>query len=204
MGRNFTPRGKIVRRLGVNIFGNPKFDRILEKRPFGPGDHGKKRSKMSNYGMQLMEKQKVKKMYGVLEKQFRKYFHEAERRKGVTGHNLLQILECRLDNVIFRAGFARTRNAARQIVKHGHVRVNNRKVNLPSFQVSQDDVITIKAKDSTLKLIKDNIKNTEDRMIPNWINADKEKLVVKIAKLPERADIEIAIEEQLIVELYSK
>jgi small subunit ribosomal protein S4 len=113
MGRNFTPRGKIVRRLGINIFGNVKFDRILEKRPYGPGEHGKRRRKISNYGMQLMEKQKVKKMYGVLEKQFSKYFVEAERRKGVTGHNLLQILESRLDNVIFRAGLAQTRNAAR-------------------------------------------------------------------------------------------
>jgi small subunit ribosomal protein S4 len=204
MGRNFTPRGKVVRRLGVNIFGNPKFDRILEKRPYGPGEHGKKRHKMSNYGMQLLEKQKVKKMYGVLEKQFRKYFHEAERRKGVTGHNLLQILECRLDNTVFKAGFAKTRDAARQIVRHGHIQVNGRKVNLPSFLISQDDIISVKAKENAIKLIKGNIKSTEDRIIPNWMNVDKEKLTIKITKLPERADIEVAIEEQLIVELYSK
>ncbi len=204
MGRNFTPRGKIVRRLGVNIFGNPKFDRVLEKRPYGPGQHGKKRKKISNYGLQLMEKQKVKKMYGILEKQFRKYFHEAVRRKGVTGHNLLQILECRLDNSIFRSGFAKTRNAARQIVRHGHVQVNGRKVNLPSFLISQDDIISIKGKENAAKLIKGNIKSTEDRVIPKWMDVDKEKLVIKITKLPERADIEFAIEEQLIVELYSK
>lgn len=204
MGRNFTPRGKVVRRLGVNIFGNPKFDRILEKRPYGPGEHGKKRRKMSNYGTQLLEKQKVKKMYGVLEKQFRKYFHEAERRKGVTGHNLLQILECRLDNAVYKAGFAKTRDAARQIVRHGHVQVNGRKVNLPSFLISQNDIINIKVKENTTKLIKGNIKSTEDRIIPNWMDVDKEKLLIRITKLPERADIEVAIEEQLIVELYSK
>ncbi len=204
MGRNFTPRGKVVRRLGVNIFGNPKFDRILEKRPYGPGQHGKKRKKISNYGLQLMEKQKVKKMYGILEKQFRKYFHEAVRRKGVTGHNLLQILECRLDNTVFRSGFAKTRNAARQIVRHGHLQVNGRKVDLPSFLISRDDIISIKEKENATKLIKGNIKGTEDRVIPNWMDVDKEKLVIKIAKLPERADIEFAIDEQLIVELYSK
>jgi len=204
MGRNFTPRGKVVRRLGVNIFGNPKFDRILEKRPYGPGQHGKKRRKMSNYGTQLLEKQKVKKMYGVLEKQFRKYFHEAERRKGVTGHNLLQILECRLDNAVFKAGFAKTRDAARQIVRHGHVQVNGRKVNLPSFLISQNDIISIKEKENAKKLVNGNIKSTEDRIIPNWMDVDKEKLLIKITKLPERADIEVAIEEQLIVELYSK
>ena len=204
MGRNFTPRGKVVRRLGVNIFGNPKFDRILEKRPYGPGQHGKKRKKISNYGLQLMEKQKVKKMYGILEKQFRKYFHEAVRRKGVTGHNLLQMLECRLDNTVFRSGFAKTRNAARQIVRHGHLQVNGRKVDLPSFLISQDDIISIKEKENATKLIKGNIKGTEDRVIPNWMDVDKEKLVIKIAKLPERADIEFAIDEQLIVELYSK
>ncbi|MDP8261138.1 MAG: 30S ribosomal protein S4 [Candidatus Kappaea frigidicola] len=204
MGRNFTPRGKVVRRLGVNIFGNPKFDRILEKRPYGPGQHGKKRRKMSNYGTQLLEKQKVKKMYGVLEKQFRKYFHEAERRKGVTGHNLLQILECRLDNAVFKAGFAKTRDAARQIVRHGHIQVKGRKVNLPSFLISQNDIISIKGKENTKKLVNGNIKSTEDRIIPNWMDVDKEKLLIKITKLPERADIEVAIEEQLIVELYSK
>jgi small subunit ribosomal protein S4 len=204
MGRNFTPRGKIVRRLGINIFGNVKFDRILEKRPYGPGEHGKRRRKISNYGMQLMEKQKVKKMYGVLEKQFSKYFVEAERRKGVTGHNLLQILESRLDNVIFRAGLAQTRNAARQIVRHGHVQVNGRKVNLPSFQVSQNDIITVKNKEKSTKLVKENIKKTEDRVIPNWLTVDKNKFSINITKLPERADIQIPIEEQLIVELYSK
>jgi small subunit ribosomal protein S4 len=143
-------------------------------------------------------------MYGVLEKQFRKYFHEAERRKGVTGHNLLQILECRLDNTVFKAGFAKTRDAARQIVRHGHIQVNGRKVNLPSFLISQDDIISVKAKENAIKLIKGNIKSTEDRIIPNWMNVDKEKLTIKITKLPERADIEVAIEEQLIVELYSK
>ena len=199
MGRNFTPRGKVVRRLGVNIFGNPKFDRILEKRPYGPGQHGKKRRKMSNYGTQLLEKQKVKKMYGVLEKQFRKYFHEAERRKGVTGHNLLQILECRLDNAVFKAGFSKTRDAARQIVRHGHIQVKGRKVNLPSFLISQNDIISIKGKENTKKLVNGNIKSTEDRIIPNWMDVDKEKLLIKITKLPERADIEVAIEEQLIV-----
>jgi small subunit ribosomal protein S4 len=204
MGRNFTPRGKIVRRLGINIFGNVKFDRILEKRPYGPGEHGKRRRKVSNYGMQLMEKQKVKKMYGVLEKQFSKYFVEAERRKGVTGHNLLQILECRLDNVIFRAGFAQTRNAARQIVRHGHARVNGRKVNIPSFEVSQNDIVTIKNKEKSAKLVKEHVKKTEDRIVPNWITVDKEKFSINITKLPERADIQIPIEEQLIVELYSK
>jgi len=147
MAKLKTPRGKLVRKFGENIFGNGKFDRLLNRKPYSPGQHGQtRRRRPSNYGVQLREKQKIKIMYGLLEKQFRAYFAKAEKMKGETGPNLMQLLERRLDNVVYRLGFASTRPQARQLVNHAHFLVNNHKVNIPSFQLTPGDVIKVREK----------------------------------------------------------
>ncbi|MCM8799851.1 MAG: 30S ribosomal protein S4 [Candidatus Omnitrophica bacterium] len=174
----------------------------LTRRDYAPGQHGQNRVKLSNYGLQLREKQKVKRMYGILERQFRKYFAMAEKSKGITGRVLLQLLERRLDNVVYRLGFAVSRAQARQIVRHNFVLVNSKKVNIPSYLVKKDDSIQIK--DNGLKLIKDNLELTKEREVPGWLQLDKEKLQAKVLRLPEKEDIGFLIREQLIVELYSK
>jgi len=177
----------------------------FDKRGYAPGQHGKgQRIKLSNYGTQLKEKQKVKKIYGILERQFRKYFQTASRSKGITGSKLLELLERRLDNVIFRASFAPSRPEARQMVMHGHVLVNNKKVDIPSFSVKTSDIIVIKPKEKNIKRVKESIEKLKDRSYPGWIEVDKEGLKVKVSRLPERSDIAADIKEQLIVELYSK
>ncbi len=160
--------------------------------------------KSSNYGLQLREKQKVKKIYGILEKQFRRYFSIAARSKGVTGDKLLELLERRLDNVVFRSCFASSRAQARQIVMHGHVRVNDRKVDIPSYSVKIGDTIEIKKKENTVKNIKGILEQTKDRGVSEWLKGDFEGLKASVARLPERSDIAMDIQEQLIVELYSK
>lgn len=174
------------------------------KRAFAPGQHGMNKSKLSNYGVQLREKQKVKWMYGVLERQFRKYFEVASRKKGVTGRILLQILERRLDNVIFRLGIAASRVQARQIVGHNFIYVNSRRVNIPSFLIDKDDVIELKAKDKALKKIRENMEIIKDRTVPSWLEFNSQDLKAKVLRLPEKEDSGSSIEEQLIVELYSK
>lgn len=174
------------------------------KRAFAPGQHGMNKSKLSNYGVQLREKQKVKWMYGVLERQFRKYFEVASRTKGVTGRILLQILERRLDNVIFRLGIAASRVQARQIVGHNFIYVNSRRVNIPSFLIDKDDVIELKAKDKALKKIRENMEIIKDRTVPSWLEFNSQDLKAKVLRLPEKEDSGSNIEEQLIVELYSK
>ena len=205
MARNRLPKGKIVRRLGINIFGNPKYDRILEKRPYAPGEHGKRRERrLSDYGLQLKEKQKVKSMYGIMEKQFRRYFRMAEKSKGITGRVLLQILERRLDNVVYHSLFAISRSEARQMVSHGHILVNGKKVNIPSYSVDVGDVIKVKEGDNIVKKIRENQKRLEEREVPSWLEVDSKKLEVRIKRLPTKEDIPIPIQEQLIVELYSK
>jgi len=177
----------------------------FNKRSYAPGQHGKgQRTKLSNYGLQLREKQKVKKIYGILERQFRKYFQTASRSKGVTGSKLLELLERRLDNVVFRACFASSRPGARQIVMHGHVLVNGRKVDIPSYSVKTGDIVVIKPKEKTVKRIKESVEKLKDRGYPAWIEVDKENLKTKIARLPGRSDTAADIKEQLIVELYSK
>lgn len=177
----------------------------FNRRSYAPGQHGKgQRTKLSNYGLQLREKQKVKKIYGILERQFRKYFQTASRSKGVTGSKLLELLERRLDNVIFRSCFAASRPEARQIVMHGHVLVNNRKVDIPSYSVKTGDAVVIKPKEKTAKRIKDSVEKLKDRNYPSWIEVDKDGLKTKISRLPERSDVAADIKEQLIVELYSK
>jgi len=175
------------------------------RRSYPSGEHGKgRRIKVSDYGLQLREKQKAKRIYGVLERQFRRYFHEADRLEGVTGELLLQFLERRLDNVILRAGFAVSLPQARQIVRYGHVTVNERKVNIPSYLVAVEDTIQIKTKAKLTKQIKENLEVTKDRVVPAWLNADKNNLKVEVIKLPSRDELPFAIQEQLIVELYSK
>ncbi len=174
------------------------------KRPFGPGQHGKRRKKESNYGLQLREKQKAKRIYGMLERQFRIYFKLSERSKGVTGHVLLQMLERRLDNVIFRFCFAYSRSQARQLVRHNHVRVNGKKVDIPSYQVKVGDVVDVRGRENTIKKIQETRKDLKERIVPKWLEGDKAALSGTVKRLPQKEDLDFSIQEQLIVELYSK
>ena len=175
------------------------------KRPTPPGEHGQARQrKMSEYGLQLREKQKAKRYYGVLEKQFRSYFAMAEKRQGITGENLLAILETRLDNVVYRLGFAMSRAEARQLVTHGHFTVDGRKVNIPSFLVKPGMVITLKDSSKSLDKIKANVEANASRPAPKWLDYDANNMVGKVVAMPARDDIDLPVEEHLIVELYSK
>jgi len=175
------------------------------KRAYPPGQHGEsRRRKLSNYGLQLREKQKVKRIYGVLEKQFRRYFKIASKTKGVTGKVLLQLLERRLDNVIFRLGLAISRPQARQIVRHNQVFVNSKRVNIPSYLIDKDDIVQVKTKDKAKVKIKDNMELSKDRTVPSWLEFNANELSGKVIRLPEKEDIQQQIQEQLIVELYSK
>ncbi|MFC1621097.1 30S ribosomal protein S4 [Candidatus Omnitrophota bacterium] len=177
----------------------------FDRRGYAPGQHGKgRRFKTSNYGLQLREKQKVKKIYGILERQFSKYFKIAERSKDVTGEKLLQLLERRLDNVIFRSCFAVSRAHARQMVMHGLVRVNNRKVNIPSYSIKTGDIVQLKPKEKIVKNTKETLEKVKDRGVPDWLKQDTQALKVDISRLPDRSDVGMDIKEQLIVELYSK
>lgn len=174
------------------------------RRQYAPGQHGQARVKLSNYAQQLREKQKVKRIYGVLEKQFRNYFEKAAETKGVTGETLLQYLERRLDNVVFHLHLATSRSEARQIVGHNHVYVNNHKVNISSFLVKKDDVIEVKAKEKLRKKLENNLEVSKERGMPAWLELDASNFKAKVLRLPEREDIKLPIKEQLIVELYSK
>ena len=176
----------------------------LSTRAYPPGQHGQGRSKNSEYGQQLREKQKAKRYYGVLESQFRSYFDMAERRPGQTGENLLSILESRLDNVIYRLGFAMSRAEARQMVSHGHFTVNGGKVNIPSYQVKPGMVITLKESSRGIEKIKANIEANAFRPAPKWLEYDANNMIAKVIAVPARDDIDLPIEEHLIVELYSK
>ena len=175
------------------------------KRAYPPGQHGQgRRQKLSNYGLQLKEKQKVKRIYGVMEKQFRIYFKIASKTKGVTGKVLLQLLELRLDNVIFRMGLGTSRAQARQVVRHNMVAVNSRRVNIPSFLVAKDDVVEIKTKDKAKIKLKDNLELSKERTVPSWLAFNLAEMKATVLRLPEKGDIQQQIQEQLIVELYSK
>lgn len=176
----------------------------VERRQYPPGQHGQRRSKTSDYGIQLREKQKVRKMYGVLEKQFRRYFHNASKKKGVTGEMLLQLLEARLDNMVYRMGFAPNRSSARQFVNHGHFLVNGRKVNIPSYMLQVGDIIEIKTSSREIGLIKDSLSKVEQRGIPPWVEVDFQNFKGKVLHKPTREEIQLPAQEQLIVELYSK
>jgi small subunit ribosomal protein S4 len=176
----------------------------IERRNYPPGQHGRRRSKLLGYGIQLREKQKVKRIYGLLESQFRLAFARAERRKGITGANLLEELERRLDNVVFALGFAASRAQARQLVRHGHVAVNGRKVSIPSYRVSKGQVVAIKEKSRTNEQIKASVETARARGVPAWLDLTPESFSGKVVELPKREDIKLPIQEQLIVELYSK
>jgi small subunit ribosomal protein S4 len=176
----------------------------FERRGYAPGQHGRRRTKVQAYGVQLREKQKVKRMYGVLERQFRNYFANAARKKGITGANLLQMLECRLDNVVYRLGFAFSRSAARQLVSHGHILVNGRRVDVPSSLVKAGAVISLKEDSRKNELIKMCLDTAKGRGVPAWLDLDADRFQGTVKQLPVREDIALPIQEQLIVELYSK
>ncbi len=175
-----------------------------KRRPYPPGEHGFGRHKTSEYGLQLREKQKVRRIYGVLEKQFRNYFAIADRKKGITGENLLRLLEQRLDNVVYRLGFASSRQEARQLVRHRHFMLNGRRVNIPSMQVRENDEITLIEKSRKVERINQNLETIERRGIPAWLELEKNEYKGRIKQLPSREDIQLEINERLIVELYSK
>ena len=199
---------RLCRREGMKLF--LKGDRCfkdkcaIERRNYPPGQHGRRRSKLLGYGIQLREKQKVKRIYGLLESQFRLAFARAERRKGITGSNLLEELERRLDNVVYSLGFAASRAQARQLVRHGHVTVNGRKVSIPSYRVSKSQVVAIKEKSRTNEQIKASVETARARGVPAWLDLTPETFSGAVVELPKREDIKLPIQEQLIVELYSK
>jgi len=203
MARYTGPKSKISRRFGVAIFGPSK---ALERKNYGPGMHGPKgsRRKQSEYSVALAEKQKLRYQYGILERQFRRYFSIASTKRGVTGEILLQLLETRLDNVIYRLGFANSRSAARQMVSHGHVQVNGRKVNISSFNVKPGDAITVKEKPQSRRLAAKNLELTQITPVPDWLTVDKEQFSGKVSRIPTREEIAPIVNEQLIVELYSR
>ena len=198
-------RGKLVRKFGENIFGNPKYDRLLNRKPYGPGQHAQnRRPKVSNYGIQLHEKQKIKFMYGLLEKQFRITFKKAEKLKGETGTNMLQLLESRLDNIVYRLGFAPTRPSARQLVNHRHFMVNDKLVNIPSYILKPGDKIKVKDKSKKVDIILNSVKATKGELDLAWLDLDKAKMQGVFKSVPEREEMNLTINEQLVVELYSK
>ena len=199
---------RLCRREGLKLFF--KGDRCytekcaFERRGYAPGEHGQARKKHSEYGVQLREKQRLKRMYGLLEMQFRGYFERADRMKGITGSNLLVLLERRLDNVVFRLGFAPSRNEARQLVRHSHFLVNGRKVNIPSYTVRKDDVVELREKSRKVLPILDSLETVARRGIPGWLELDKDNFKGLVKAIPTREDITMPVQEQLVVELYSK
>jgi small subunit ribosomal protein S4 len=199
---------RICRREGEKLF--LKGDRCytekcaVERRKYPPGQHGQGFKKLSDYGIQLREKQKVRKIYGLLERQFRRYFYEAERRKGITGERLLQLVESRLDNTVYRMGFAPNRVRARQLISHGHIVVNGKKINLPSYQVREGDSVSVKDSSRDIPEIIDSLSKVEHRGIPAWVEVDSVNHTGKVLRIPSRDEIQLPVQEQLIVELYSK
>lgn len=201
MARQTGPRHKACRRARTPLCQSKKCP--VDKRPYPPGEHGRGRIRESDYLVQLREKQKLRSMYGVLEKQFRRYYELAARQPGITGDNLLRLLESRLDNVVWRSGLAATRPQARQLVNHGHVRVNGKKVDIPSYRVRQGDVVSFKEKSTDLVVVQHAV-DTLGFPVPEWLDVDHSERKVVIRDLPNRAQIDTAINEQLVVELYSK
>jgi small subunit ribosomal protein S4 len=208
MARYIGPSCRLCRREGIKLY--LKGDRCytercaIDRRGYAPGQHGQARRKLSEYGIQLREKQKAKRIYGVLERQFKRYFEIAERKKGVTGENLLRILESRLDNVVYRMGFASSRAEARQLIRHGHFTVNGKKVNIPSYLVRIGEVIAVKEDSRKLSRMKELAETAAQRNVPQWLEVNAEAMEGRVVGLPAREDIDVPIEEHLIVELYSK
>ena len=199
---------RLCRREGTKVF--LKGDRCysdkcsVERRHYAPGQHGQRRSKLSPFAVQLREKQKVRRMYGILEKQFRGYFEKADRQRGVTGENLLTLLERRLDNMVYRFGFASSRNEARMLVRQNHFLVNNKRVNIPSYLTNPGDMIEVKEKSRNVTRIQEAMEAVAQRGVPSWLELDKNRFVGTIRALPMREELTMPIQEQLIVELYSK
>jgi len=199
---------RMCRRAGEKLFF--KGDRCftekcgVERRKYPPGQHGQSRTKLSDYGVQLMEKQKVRKPYGLVETQFRRYFHEAERRKGITGEILLQLLECRLDNVVYRMGFSANRRQARQLITHGHFKVNGKPVSIPSYSTRAGDVVEVRESSRDIPSIQENLDKAGHRGLASWLEVDAANFKGKIVHVPSREEIQLPVQEQLIVELYSK
>jgi small subunit ribosomal protein S4 len=194
---------KVSRRLGVAL--TPKAEKYLERRPFPPGQHGQSRKgKVSEYALQLREKQKMKYIYGILEKQFRNYFMKAASQRGVTGDNLVKLLERRFDNIIFRSGFAPSRAGARQLVTHGHLLINGKKVNIPSYLVTPGDLIEFRQRSKNMEAVTDSLNKAPESRIPAWIQVDKANQKAVFLSVPEREEIQEPYNEQLVVELYSK
>ena len=206
MARDRSPKCKQCRREGLKLF--LKGERCLtekcsiERRSYPPGEHGRGRIKQSEYLLQLREKQKARRYYGILEKQFRIYYDKASRHSGITGEELLRMLELRLDNVVYRLGFAASRAQARQIIRHGHFMVNGRRVNIPSYQLRVNDVVSLKPGSPVEQVVRDATDLTAS--VPAWLQADHDNLSAKVLKAPERDEIDAPVQEQLIVELYSK
>jgi small subunit ribosomal protein S4 len=205
MSRYTGPKARISRRLGTNIWGTSGENKAMEKRPYPPGEHGRtrRRGNVSEYLLQMQEKQKARFTYGLTERQFRNLYQEANRKEGVTGETMLRFLELRLDNVAFRAGWAATRPQARQFVGHGHVEVNGKRVNIPSYRVRKGDVITLKQKSREMVVVQWNT-DVLDRTPPPWLEAGDGGFSVTVRDLPLREHIDVPVREQLIVELYSK
>jgi small subunit ribosomal protein S4 len=201
MARYTGPKCKACRRARTQLCQSKRC--AVDRRPYPPGEHGRGRVRESDYQVQLREKQKLRTMYGVLEKQFRRYYEEAARRPGITGENILQMLEQRLDNVVWRSGLAATRPQARQLVNHGHFRVNGKKVDIPSYQVRPGDVVTTKDRSKDLIVIQHSV-DTQDRLVPDWMLVNSDDRQITINDHPRRDQIDTDINEQLIVELYSK
>lgn len=208
MARYIGPDCKLCRRERQKLYlkgtrcEGPKC--AIEKRPYPPGEHGRGRIRESEYLLQLREKQKARRIYGVLEKQFRNYYREATRQSGLTGENLLVLLERRLDNVVYRGGLARSRDEARQLVRHRHVLVSGRTVNIPSYRVREGDVVAIKEKSREIVPVLGALEIIGTKAIPPWLSTDQSKLQISVLGLPERGQIDVPVQEQLIVELYSK
>jgi small subunit ribosomal protein S4 len=202
MARYTGPRVRISRRFGIPIFGPSKY---LERRNYGPGVHGpKSRRKHTDYGLGLIEKQKLRYYYGLMERQFRGVYEKALRRRGVTGEQMLQILETRLDNVVFHLGLANTRAAARQMVSHGHIQVNGRKVNVPSYALKVNEVITVKNNNVSRQLATKNLETSTSRSVPDWMSLNKEEFKGVVMRIPTRDEINPIANEQAVVEFYSR
>ncbi|MBA4348920.1 MAG: 30S ribosomal protein S4 [Thermodesulfovibrio sp.] len=208
MARYTGPLCRLCRREGEKLFlkGTRCYTEKcgIERRKYAPGQHGQKRGKLSDYGIQLREKQKARRIYGIMENQFRIYFKKASKMKGITGETLLQLLERRLDNVVYRMGFAANRREARQIVNHGHFIVNGRKANIPSILLRPGDVVEVAEVSKNKQTISDSLSIAEHRGLPDWIEVDIQGLKGKFIRIPSREDIQLPVQEQLIVELYSK
>jgi small subunit ribosomal protein S4 len=208
VARYIGPKCRLCRREGGKLFlkGDKCFsDKCpVEKRAYPPGQHGQRRSRITDYGLQLREKQKLRRMYGIMEKQFRSYYDDADQQKGSTGENLLKLLECRLDNVVYRMGFGISRNEAKQLVRHNTILVNNKRVNIPSFRVSPDDVVQIREKSNSQLRVKAALEAAEQRGFPEWLDVNTKEMKGTFKAHPERIELSADINEALVIALYSK